>query len=274
MVEIDNPWVIAVGTGVILVFLQLILSHYFQSVREWIARNTWVQTGLISLIVASAVGLVMSERPDTESRIALVAAELAKNHALALKGEDGVDGNDGVNGKDGVAGKDGMAGKDGLDGKEAPEPDIVLIAEELVRNHAPTLKGEDGVDGFAPDGAVVAFLNSCDDYENWDPYDKAAGRVIVGVGQGLESKFRFEETAGAETHKLTKLQMPAHNHRLEWIGRTLVSAIQSDEKTMAAAGDHFGMNIDPPRVVRSGLGRSFGIMPPYIALYFCKYEGT
>ncbi len=264
MVEIDNPWVIAVGTGVILVFLQLILSHYFQSVREWIARNTWVQTGLISLIVASAVGLVMSERPDTESRIALVAAELAKNHALALKGadgvdgndgvngkdgvagkdgldgkeapepdivliaeelvrnhapalkgEDGVDGNDGVNGKDGVVGKDGMAGKDGLDGKDAPEPDIVLIAEGLVRNHATALKGEDGVDGFAPDGAVVAFLNSCDKYENWDPYDKAAGRVIVGVGP-----------------------------------------------------------IDPPRVVRSGGGRSFGIMPPYIALYFCKYEGT
>ena len=57
MVGLDNPWLVAIGGGLLLLLAERIVAHYSARVQAWVVRNAWVQTTLISLVVASAVGL-------------------------------------------------------------------------------------------------------------------------------------------------------------------------------------------------------------------------
>ena len=66
MVDWSNPWVVTIGTGVILMVIKEVAGRLFPRIDDWFRRNAWAQTVVISAIVASVVvwlGSASGERP-------------------------------------------------------------------------------------------------------------------------------------------------------------------------------------------------------------------
>ena len=149
-----------------------------------------------------------------------------------------------------------------------------------------------------PTGVVIASALECKSLgDNWSLYEPAEGRFILGAGKGpLESFVGLDTQGGAESHRLTLEEMPSHDHRektgLETEARHLVNKRERERNDRYAAGirgeagEETGRSLNVSVVSRhehpiepSG-GRSDGStephnnMPPYVALYFCKHDGT
>ena len=92
----------------------------------------------------------------------------------------------------------------------AKEYATTILAQEIVQD-PDSLKILTGATVAIPQNAVVAFNRQCP--AGWELFRDAAGRMIVGVGQGDGLRNRgLEERGGAETHTLTIAEMPRHSH--------------------------------------------------------------
>lgn len=168
-------------------------------------------------------------------------------------------------------------------GAEAISPTDVLACMLEMQTEIEVLR--DRAVATIPDGAVVAFQSSTTQPcpgDDWTIFAGAEGRFIVGAGipgeAGLTPR-RVNETGGEETHTLSLLELPAHNHSL----------------TLKTAEDDFGLmkGLDVRHKGRvfsdagtgshalttgtnggdiGGKATPHNNMPPYIALYFCKRE--
>jgi len=152
---------------------------------------------------------------------------------------------------------------------------------------------------FIPDGTVVAFdhRDGCPDGEGWTEFTAAHGRFILGV-DGSEYTLPYVggepdyQTAGEAKHELKLIEIPRHGHR--------ISTDEHDQAEtdfihngLAGGGANIGIlsifkelpNLPShPRALPDVLEKTGGMadgkaqphnnMPPYIALYFCKYVGT
>lgn len=133
--------------------------------------------------------------------------------------------------------------------------------------------------GGAPRGAVVAFdrddldENHCPD--GWSPFLYARARTIVGAGDPSHTpeKMPFSENGvplsgyvlrqhgGEQKHLLTIDEMPRHDHGGGAVGTRDHAGL--DNSAHGVAND-----IKP--LESQGGGQPHNIMPPFIALYYCK----
>ena len=120
-------------------------------------------------------------------------------------------------------------------------------------------------------GAVIAFDRPGGCPTGWSDFKDAAGKVIIGVGEGsLKEKLasrKYRAEGGEEKHKLTSLETPKHVHYLN---------IKSEEFRIAKGRDKRNLMV-PDKTTgeatkSAGAGKHHNNMPPYIALYFCKKE--
>lgn len=126
--------------------------------------------------------------------------------------------------------------------------------------------------GGVPSGAVAAFdREGCPD--GWSPFVDAAGRVILGVGQGEGlSRRRYREMSSpVESVRLTESHIPAHQHET-LVGLVEVGAFGNGPSRRAVIGRDMGPVA--ATALSSSYGRNppeaFSIMPPFVALQFCK----
>ena len=127
------------------------------------------------------------------------------------------------------------------------------------------LRENDITAATVPKGAVVAFrLVECP--RDWKPFDKAAGRTIIGVGEGEGLTERaLGERDGEESHRLTKEELPK-----------LELAASDDGTTSIADAKQTGVERIPiptnSPVEYSGQGKPHSNMQPWIALLYCEKE--
>ena len=126
-----------------------------------------------------------------------------------------------------------------------------------------------------PSGAVVAFASSeqepCPGPE-WELYDQAKGRFIVGVGStndGTATRtFMQGQTDGKFEVKLTEAQMPRHFHQTQVnAGENLWGQSSNKKTTLAGSG---WVSYYAALTNHAGSSQPHENMPPFIALYFCK----
>jgi hypothetical protein len=115
-----------------------------------------------------------------------------------------------------------------------------------------------------PKGAVAAFDLSDGCPEKWTSFDEAASRFIVGSGQGNGLKAQaLRALGGAEEHKLSIEELPPHD-----IGIALAGT--NSDRYDAGAKDYPVVTVAPGIVSVGGAGREFSLLPPFIALHYCK----
>ena len=144
------------------------------------------------------------------------------------------------------------------------------VSEELVRK----VINEEASSAKLPLGAVLAFDRSEGCPEGWAQFADAAGRSLVGVGkgQGLSNR-SYRSIGGEETHTLTVTEMPTHNHDTQ--GYQYLLSIDGEGAAMPHDRARSWPNIQRPGQIQPAGGSApHNNMPPFIALYFCKYEGT
>jgi hypothetical protein len=140
-----------------------------------------------------------------------------------------------------------------------------------------------------PAGLVIASVSECRDLKGgWSAFDAAGGRFIIGAGthppnpgvtklyeafttEGASPRTGFEKASGGEEkHLLTKGEMPKHDHA----NAPYVYLLQSDGNfTISNTGDYTSgqPNLGSVGKIQSeGNDQPHNIIPPYVALYFCK----
>lgn len=172
----------------------------------------------------------------------------------------------------GAIGPAGPPGKDGAQGPPAiSNPDLIL-----------------------PAGAVVAFDRSdlgpdtCP--SGWKPFGEARARVIIGAGDPALAHstpkdvdigghqlqgYPFRFPGGELNHQLTVAELPAHSHGIKMIAHSEYLRGTQGYAGLESVGRDASAS-DPGGAVRStepaGENKPFNIMPPFIALYFCKRD--
>jgi hypothetical protein len=159
--------------------------------------------------------------------------------------------------------------------------------------------GATGPSGIAPPGAVVAFATECP--TGWTPFVEGTGRFIVGAGDQFHRVYRtwkrnrptggFDEVqlsaytplsaGGEEQHVLSVDEMPAHDHGIQIIqhseylrenkGYVGTETVGRDDSIVP---NRTAPRTDPKGPVRYteavGSGRAYNLMPPFIALVYCR----
>ena len=139
------------------------------------------------------------------------------------------------------------------------------------------------------EGAVVAFIDteneennrSCPD--NWGPWEKAEGRILIGVGASEDDvdaaaqpllQLSPAETGGVVEHRLTPAEMPRHQH--DYKDRHL-----HDDGRGRAVGRDGGdggaddlRRTDPAGGTDTDEWDAHENMPPYVAVRFCVRVGA
>jgi len=140
-----------------------------------------------------------------------------------------------------------------------------------------------GTIGIVPKGAVVAFASEQGCPAGWTDYKEAWGRFIIGAvtqdkigqipgdfaedarGEKLLAK-DFGRPGGEEKHLLTVPEMPAHSHNI-------VLDRKWGDKSNQGVGWGSDDGTHPPAQQSTsieGENKPHNILPPYVALYFCK----
>lgn len=125
--------------------------------------------------------------------------------------------------------------------------------------------------GGIPRGAVVAFdlRDGCPTGWGWIEFEDVRGRFIVGAGEGKNLTHRpFGESLGKENYILLPENLPPHRHEVYVHAGEMIA-----DGTVAGAGGG-----DTNWKIRNGLTGSgvgvasspYNVMPPYIALRYCK----
>jgi len=130
-------------------------------------------------------------------------------------------------------------------------------------------------------GMVVAFDQSKGCPVGWSEFQEAAGRMIIGVGEGSIDRIgdqdiplterRWRDFGGAESHILTDTEMPRHNHILE----RKIGVVRDDRPNRPKDNGFSGRSADisthrTSATTFAGESKAHNNMPPYLALYFCK----
>ncbi|ANM04660.1 microcystin-dependent protein [Rhizobium phaseoli] len=125
----------------------------------------------------------------------------------------------------------------------------------------------------APTGAVVAFdLPTCP--QGWEPFQKLAGRVVIGAGLEPGSSLsprKYQDSGGEEMHKLSVAELPSHNHANGQFKYMLTS---NGSWTIAASGQDDSSG--EPNLAHMGEIQPLGgdqphnNMQPYYTLTFCR----
>ena len=136
-------------------------------------------------------------------------------------------------------------------------------------------------------GAVVAFdrkkAQPCPD--GWQPFEQAGGRFVVGAGfnknasKSASPLFHYPSiqddatngAGGEERVTLSEAQIPAHQHSVYHHAGYHASqgtpppsgAVQG-----ALAGDTYTY-VWPGVTSKTGGGKPFEVLPPFVALYYC-----
>jgi hypothetical protein len=148
-----------------------------------------------------------------------------------------------------------------------------------------------------PAGAVMAFVTECSKQPGWSSFLEGTGRCIVGagdkyapgyenwhrdVGDGKTQEIPLKNTSfapmhpdGEVTHQLTILQLPPHDHPIQILQHSEYQRSNQGYPALESVGRD-GSKADPKGAVRYtemiGGGQHFNVMPPFIALYFCKKD--
>jgi hypothetical protein len=145
-----------------------------------------------------------------------------------------------------------------------------------------------GLVGGVPPGAVMAFDIPTGCPQGWSTFERGISRTIVGAsplhtsdvpnsdmdGQRLPAH-PYQSDGGEERHTLTIEEIPPHDHGIQ--------IVQHSEYVRANNGyvgtDTVGRGAertDPKWSVRytekAGGGRAHNLMPPFIALFYCKKD--
>jgi hypothetical protein len=124
-----------------------------------------------------------------------------------------------------------------------------------------------------PTGSVMSFAtDSCP--AGWDPYSRAQGRFLVGIGNdggnnrsadgAVLSSRPLNEVGGNEKHKLTVGQLPKHSHAIHGSNGTRTPGHPD------YTPDEYGLKIpNYERTSDEGNDEPLPILPPFVALNFC-----
>lgn len=127
-----------------------------------------------------------------------------------------------------------------------------------------------GSQGFVPNGAIMAFDSVQGCPSGWTNYSVAAGRVIIGAGQGPGLASRSpQEQGGAETHILRMAELPAAPVTVSLI-YSRVNIENGGYPIVRGTGPAGGDYVSPASTNNMGSGSPIDIMPPYLALLTCK----
>jgi microcystin-dependent protein len=127
--------------------------------------------------------------------------------------------------------------------------------------------------GGVPLNAVIAIdsASGCSQLgDGWEELKDAAGRVIVGTGDGKDLTSRgFRERLGKEKYRLIAENLPPHAHEVyrhagKMVGDTGVPGAGSADPNKGSQV-LAGQSGDGP-----GKSEPYEVMPPYISLYYCK----
>jgi hypothetical protein len=164
--------------------------------------------------------------------------------------------------------------RDDFEGQFAPLMDRLLHGAVLAFN-----RSEDQSSGI-----VLAERGACP--PGWSLFKPAGGRMIVGAGQheyaDLSSYPSFADNpntalGGVEKHALKPEELPSHNHGIkdamdgENVGW---DKNPPSEWPIATATTGSGITEHYTKIFTEGENRPHDNMPPYIALYFCMYDGA
>lgn len=144
------------------------------------------------------------------------------------------------------------------------------------------LKREKAYESRVPADAVIAFDRRGKCPKGWVEFEDARGRMILGAnGNGTHGYIRrpFRGVGGREEHTLTNTDMPLHNHKSKDFDgiMTSIGVGQIPSNILVDRSASGRANLD-----RRGILADAGVehptpislMPPYIALYFCKKQGA
>jgi hypothetical protein len=122
-----------------------------------------------------------------------------------------------------------------------------------------------------PSQAIVSFDIADGCPEGWDTFNDAKSRFIIGAGRGEDLSSRpFRSLSNVESVKLREANIPAHQHD------TLIAVVEptpwgngsSKNAVVGTSFQHFQTALSSPSGKSDPDGVS--ILPPYIALTFCK----
>ncbi|MEM8775899.1 MAG: hypothetical protein AAGF53_12755 [Pseudomonadota bacterium] len=137
-------------------------------------------------------------------------------------------------------------------------------------------------------GLVAAFDQSEGCPEGWTEFTEAAGRMIIGVGQGSIDQIgdqdipltlrRWRDFGGGETHALKANEMPGHRHGIRGLGNIDGEGtnIRADSLSLVDGGYSRGVietiGQGYTDVEGDPIADPHNNMPPYIALFFCEKD--
>ena len=137
-----------------------------------------------------------------------------------------------------------------------------------------------------PPGSVIASSARC--AGKWQPFTKAEGKFIAGVGQGeLEQGIELLVPGGDEYMHLSIRELPSHQHGTVFAANPKSEADQARRAatTIPGWGLAFDGAVNVIKVMTSertrfnhfltrpeGAGQRFRLMPPYLGLHFCVLE--
>lgn len=126
-----------------------------------------------------------------------------------------------------------------------------------------------------PAGAVVAFasdIRGCP--AGWIEYRVAAGRAIIGAGDGAGlTPRRPGETGGAESLALAAENLPRHNHSVTVFRAPSLAPIENGQpmdRFIGGAGAGAAGKFLETATGSAGDGAPVDAMPPYLALRYCR----
>lgn len=127
-----------------------------------------------------------------------------------------------------------------------------------------------GLPTEVPPGAVIAFDGKCPNEAGWRPYELAAGRFVLGAGQGpLLSAVFVGQQFGEEVHELTPEEIPGHQHHFTY---RYVDIVAGNKGFSGAAKFRTISFVDKKAATEPDdrRAKAHGNMPPYVVLQFCK----
>ena len=120
--------------------------------------------------------------------------------------------------------------------------------------------------GGVPPGMVAAFDLAGTCPAGWIEFSDAAGRTIIGTGQGEGlSRRKYRDAGGKEQKTLTISELPPHTHP----GNVSIGGYSFEHHKW---NDRLPGEKWKQETGSTGDGKSFDIMPPFIALTFCKKQ--
>ena len=115
-----------------------------------------------------------------------------------------------------------------------------------------------------PKGTVAAFDLSDGCPDGWKPFDDAAGRFIIGAGQGKGLEERLVRAVGGqETHILKIAELPPQQISIPLAGA-------GGDRFNAGGRDYPVVGVAAGNVSIGGVNDPIPMLPPFLALTVCK----